>query len=98
MRDNNSQFQPGTDGHTGSDGSRPPDRITAAGFAPMTGWGEVLYWSLSAPSSVQQNIDWWMNSPPHRATILNCRLTHAGVGLLYPGGSKWISAVDFGSH
>jgi uncharacterized protein YkwD len=97
MRDNNAHLQPGTDGHTGSDGSRPEQRIKDAGFVPLSRSGEIIYWS-SSPSSAEANVNWWMNSPTHRAIMLDCRFTHAGVGLFYPGGTQWYSVVDFGTH
>lgn len=97
MRDKSAHLQAGTDGHTGSDGSRPLQRINDAGFAPLSRHGEVLYWSTS-PASETATVDWWMNSPPHKAILLDCQFTHAGVGLLYPGGTKWYAVVDFGKH
>ena len=60
MRDNNAHLQPGTDGHTGSDGSRPDKRIKDAGFAPLSKYGEIIYWSNSA-STPEATVDWWMN-------------------------------------
>ncbi len=97
MRHHNAHQQPGTDGHTGSDGSRPEQRIKDAGFTPLSRYGEIIYWSYS-PSSAETNVAWWMNSPPHKAIMLDCQFTHAGVGLLYPGGTQWFSVVDFGTH
>jgi uncharacterized protein YkwD len=98
MRDHNSMLQAGTDGHTGSDGSRPDGRIRDSGYAPISRTGEIIYWKTTGASSVQENIDAWMNSPPHRAIIQNCELRDAGVGLLYPNGVKWYSVVDFATH
>lgn len=104
MRDHNSHLQPGTDGHTGSDGSRPEQRMTAAGFSPLSHSGEIIYWATSDstqspnPASAEASVNWWMNSPTHKAIMLDCSFTHAGVGLLYPGGTKWYAVVDFGRH
>ena len=53
--------------HTGSDGSTPCQRISEAGY-DWTACGEIIGWG-SAPD-VEAMIDWWMNSPPHRAIIL----------------------------
>jgi uncharacterized protein YkwD len=37
----------------------------------------------------------WMNSPGHRANILNCEFTTLGVGVHFgPGGPWWTQ--DFG--
>lgn len=84
--------------HVGSDGSSPQQRITQAGFTPLSRWGEIMYWGIGAPyDTVSRNIDWWMNSPGHRSRIQDCKFTHAGVGLVNPG-NEWYSVVDFGSH
>lgn len=85
--------------HLGSDGSTPPQRIGDAGFAPVSRTGEIMYWATGAPGNTPQaTIDWWMNSPPHKAIIETCAFTHVGVGLLYPGGTQWYTTVDFGAH
>ncbi|WP_317921561.1 CAP domain-containing protein [Cupriavidus sp. TA19] len=97
MRDKKAHLQPNTDGHTGSDGSRPGQRIASAGFAPLSRYGEILYFSEST-SSEAATVNWWMNSPAHKAIMLDCQFTHAGVGLLYPGGTKWYAVVDFGKY
>jgi uncharacterized protein YkwD len=91
MRDN------GVTGHTGSDGSTPEQRIKDAGFTPLSKFGEVMYIWVPA-SSPAATVDWWMNSPGHKAILLDCQYTHAGVGLLYPGGVKWYAVTDFGTH
>jgi uncharacterized protein YkwD len=84
--------------HLGSDGSTPKQRIAQAGFTPASQTGEIMYFALGPPGNNEQaNIDWWMNSPTHRAIIQNCAFTHAGVGLVYPSG-QWFSVVDFGAH
>ncbi len=85
--------------HRGSDGSTPPQRIADAGFAPVSRTGEIMYWASGPPGNTPQaSIDWWMNSPPHKAIIETCAFTHAGVGLLYPGGTEWYTTVDFAAH
>jgi uncharacterized protein YkwD len=61
--------------------------------------GEIMYWATGPPGNTPQaTIDWWMSSPPHRAIIETGAFTHAGVGLLYPGGMQWYTTVDFGAH
>jgi uncharacterized protein YkwD len=103
MRDHNSYLLP-PDGHTGSDGSRPDKRMKDAGFLPLSHSGEIIYWADSDPAqspnpaSAEATVNWWMNSPGHRAIMLDCTFTHAGVGLLYPGGTKWFAVADFGTH
>lgn len=85
--------------HLGSDGSTPQKRIADAGFSPASRTGEIMYFALGPPgNSIQANIDAWMNSAIHKAIIEDCNYTHAGVGLVYPGGTQWFSTVDFARH
>ena len=65
--------------HTGKNGSTPGDRITAEGYAFST-WAENIAAGSSTPQAV---MDSWMNSPGHRANILNCNLTEIGIGYYY---------------
>ena len=105
IRDHPAHFgPPGTDPpladiHTGTDGSNGGSRIAAAGYSPLSRWGEIIYWAPGPPGNTEQaTIDWWMGSPDHRAQIEDCLFEEAGVGLLYPGGTEWIAVVDFGTH
>ena len=104
IRDHPGHFgAPGTpplgDLHSGTDLSNPGTRIDAAGYSPKSRWGEVVYTASGAGyNTAQATIDWWMNSPPHKATIENCAFTDAGVGLLYPSRVKWIAVLDFATH
>lgn len=66
--------------HTGSDGSSPGERITAAGYAWQT-YGENVAYGYTTPESVMTG---WMNSPGHRANILNCAFKEIGVGYAQP--------------
>ena len=65
--------------HTGSDGSSPWDRIERQGYSLASG-GENIAAGYSTPASV---MDGWMNSPGHRANILNCGFTEIGIGYAY---------------
>lgn len=86
------------DPHIGSDNSTVAARIADAGYAPTSRVGEIAYVALGSPDNTKEaNIKWWMESKTHRAIIETCAFTHAGVGLVYPGG-KWLSVVDFGAH
>jgi len=76
--------------HTGSDGSSPGDRITAAGYS-WSMYGENVAYGYSTPQSVMTA---WMNSPGHRANILNCSFKEIGVGYAGPG-DYWTQ--DFGT-
>ncbi|MER6027589.1 CAP domain-containing protein [Streptomyces sp. NPDC001851] len=76
--------------HTGSDGSAPGDRITAAGYA-WSAYGENVAYGYATADEVMAG---WMSSPGHRANILNCSFQQIGVGLAQPG-SYWTQ--DFGT-
>ena len=62
--------------HTGSDGSSPWDRMDRAGYAWLSA-AENIAASASTPAEV---VAMWMNSPGHRANILNCSLHDTGLG------------------
>ncbi|WP_018566185.1 CAP domain-containing protein [Streptomyces sp. PsTaAH-124] len=76
--------------HTGSDGSAPGDRITAAGYTWST-YGENVAYGYTDAAQVMAA---WMDSPGHKANILDCAFKEIGVGLAQPGG-YWTQ--DFGT-
>ncbi|MEU6478189.1 CAP domain-containing protein [Streptomyces sp. NPDC047017] len=76
--------------HTGSDGSAPSDRISAAGY-DWSAYGENVAYGYATPEEVMAG---WMASPGHRANILDCSFKEIGVGLAQPG-SYWTQ--DFGT-
>lgn len=78
--------------HTNPDGAGPQARIEAAGYRWKT-WGENIARGQSDPAAV---MDSWMNSPEHRANILNCAFTELGVGLHTGSGGPWWTQ-DFGA-
>jgi len=62
--------------HTGSDGSTMVSRAVAAGYSYS-----LLAENLAAGSATAEEVvTGWMNSPGHRANILNCNLHELGVG------------------
>jgi len=73
-------------GHTGSDDSTARQRIERAGVTNGRYWSENISYGRRTPEAV---VDGWMNSPGHRANILNSSPTHLGVGLIQrPEGSN----------
>lgn len=66
--------------HTGSDGSSPWDRARRAGYTKAI--GENVAAGYRTPEAV---MDGWMNSPGHRANILNCQARAIGVGVAAAG-------------
>ncbi len=75
--------------HTNPDGELPWDRLTAAGVAWSTA-GENIAWGYSSPAAVMTG---WMNSPGHRANILNTSYTHIGIGVHDSGATIWWTQV-----
>ncbi|MFV0257110.1 MAG: CAP domain-containing protein, partial [Acidimicrobiales bacterium] len=73
--------------HTGADGRSPFQRITDSGYAYSRAAENIAAGQPTATSVVQA----WMDSPGHRANILNCSLTELGVGLAEGGsyGTYW---------
>jgi uncharacterized protein YkwD len=81
--------------HNSQDGRTPFDRMTAAGYRYSTA-AENIAAGQRTPQDVMTA---WMNSPGHRANILNCALKQVGVG--YATGSSSQYGVywtqDFGT-
>ncbi|RPK87492.1 MULTISPECIES: sigma-70 family RNA polymerase sigma factor [Streptomyces] len=68
--------------HTSQDGRDPGARITAAGYRWST-YGENIAKGQRTPADVMRS---WMDSPGHRANILNCSFKEIGVGKQDSGG------------
>ncbi|WP_333735598.1 CAP domain-containing protein [Streptomyces sp. IBSBF 2806] len=76
--------------HTDPDGASPWDRAAKAGISDLG--GENIARGQADAAAVMAA---WMNSPGHRANILNCDFKTLGVGVhLGPGGPWWTQ--DFG--
>lgn len=73
--------------HTGLDGSSPFDRITDAGYV-WNSAGENIAAGYSTPTEV---VNGWMNSPGHRANILNSTFCDIGVGYAFEASSTYYS-------
>ena len=76
--------------HTDPDGKDPWDRAKALGITNLG--GENI--AMGQPDA-QAVMDAWMNSPGHRANILNCAYTTLGVGIHFGTGGPWWTQ-DFG--
>ncbi|MGW7255861.1 CAP domain-containing protein [Streptomyces sp. NPDC054834] len=83
-------------GHAGSNGSTLVDRVEAAGH---TGWSSLAENVAAGQVTAAGVVKSWMESPDHRANILNCSLRHIGVGYVKApgsaGGPYWTQ--DFGA-
>jgi uncharacterized protein YkwD len=71
--------------HTGPDGSTMTTRVEAAGYRWST-LGENIARGQADAASVMKS---WMNSPGHRANILNCSFKELGVGVHLGDGGPW---------
>ncbi|MDX3763112.1 CAP domain-containing protein [Streptomyces sp. AK02-04a] len=76
--------------HDGPDGSSPGDRIQRAGYG-WSRWAENIHHRPGSPEAIMAD---WMNSPAHRANILNPNLREIGIGV-DAGSSYWTQ--DFGT-
>ncbi|WP_405776738.1 CAP domain-containing protein [Streptomyces sp. NBC_00859] len=76
--------------HTDPDGATPWDRADKAGVQHLG--GENIARGQTDAASV---MDSWMNSPGHRANILNCDFRTLGVGVHFGTGGPWWTQ-DFG--
>lgn len=79
--------------HTGSDGSTFVAREIAAGYPKKGPSAENIAWGYRTPHDV---VTGWMNSPGHRANILNCASVAVGVGLVYRANGSAYWTQDFG--
>ncbi|MES4889033.1 CAP domain-containing protein [Streptomyces sp. NPDC096012] len=76
--------------HTDPDGASPWDRAAKASITDLG--GENIARGQATAAAVMEA---WMNSPGHRANILNCDFKTLGVGAHFgPGGPWWTQ--DFG--
>lgn len=95
----------GTFSHVGNNGSDPTARIQAAGYTLSGTWadGENIAWiSTSAPAGItdetlalNQNL---MNSPEHRANLLNPTFSEVGIAVqegAYQGIDSVFTTEDF---
>ncbi|MER5728550.1 CAP domain-containing protein [Streptomyces sp. NPDC002138] len=76
--------------HTDPDGKTPWDRASAAGITSLG--GENIARGQGDADSVMKA---WMDSPGHRANILNCEFRTLGVGAYLASGGPWWTQ-DFG--
>ncbi|WP_326545249.1 CAP domain-containing protein [Mycolicibacterium sp. ND9-15] len=81
--------------HTGSDGSSVGQRITAAGYTQYANVGEIIFWSTGVGAVPAAAVNWWMNSPGHRAIITDCGMTEAGVAVVR-NGARAAAVGEFG--
>lgn len=90
----NDMLMNGVGGHIGSDGSSPQARIADAGYTRTGLTGEIVYWGTGSAATPSAALDSWMESPAHRAIILNCAFTAGGFAIA-SDGNKMTAVGDF---
>ncbi|MFJ6619803.1 CAP domain-containing protein [Kitasatospora sp. NPDC091335] len=75
--------------HASPEGEHADHRIEAAGYNWST-WGENIARGQKDPAAVMES---WMNSPGHRANILNCSFKQLGVGVRTGANGPWWTQV-----
>jgi uncharacterized protein YkwD len=83
----------GTFSHVGAGNTSFVTRIKTQGYtAPLS---ENIAWGYRSGAEV---VKAWMNSPGHRANILNCAARSVGVGVSYAANGNPYYTEDFGSR
>jgi uncharacterized protein YkwD len=80
-------------GHTDSQGRSSNQRIRDAGYIGSGTTAENAMCGYAAPADT---VRWWMESPGHRANILNPRLREAGPGYYRNANGDGYAVLDFG--
>ncbi|ATA27489.1 hypothetical protein MLM_0557 [Mycobacterium lepraemurium] len=68
-------------------------RIAAAGYRSRYS-DEIVFWGTGSAANPNVALDSWMQSPPHRAIILNCGFTAGGFATAFDG-NKMTAVGDF---
>ena len=79
--------------HGSPGGTSPGGRVNSAGYR-WSAYGENIAWGQQNARSVMHD---WMNSPGHRANILNCRFRNVGVAVAYNSRGVPYWTQDFAS-
>ena len=70
--------------HVSPTGSSFADRLRRVGYAGRCAWagGETLAWGSGSLATPASRVRGWMNSPPHRAILLNATYREVGIGVV----------------
>jgi uncharacterized protein YkwD len=90
--------------HDSANGASFVDRIRKAGYVPARAFpslGEDLAWGSGPLGTPREIVQGWMNSPGHRANILDPKFREGGMGVAFGdvgvGEDGVTYALDFGS-
>lgn len=78
--------------HTGQDGSSFSDRVSRTGY----NWSRVTENIAAGYNTASSVVEGWMNSPGHRANILDANVTQMGIG--YKFLSTDTGSVNYGHY
>lgn len=78
--------------HTAPDGSTLPQRLQSAGIRYWTA-GENLFYGSNVPEPAPLAVRGWMESPGHRANILQRSYTTTGVGVWQDGNTYYFTQL-----
>lgn len=82
--------------HTNPDGEGPKDRLFDNGIDDAIRVGENIQINARSESTtVDSAVEWFMNSPPHRAGILNRFYTQIGVAAVKNPAGWFYYVIDF---
>lgn len=73
----------------------PSTRLDFAGYQDWRAWGENIAYGYA---TAQQVVTAWMNSPGHRANILNATFTEIGVGAVTNASGQIFWTQNFGTR
>jgi uncharacterized protein YkwD len=79
--------------HNTLEGVTVGTRVTNAGYR-WSAVGENIAWGQATATAVMKD---WMNSPGHKANILNCSFKNIGVGMAYNSSRRPYWTQDFGT-
>jgi uncharacterized protein YkwD len=70
--------------HLSPSGSSFADRLRRVGYTQPCAWsgGETLAWGSGSLATPTSRVRGWMNSPPHRAIVLNATYREVGIGVM----------------
>ncbi len=88
------QAQRKTMTHTGANGSNPGKRIAFTGYKART-WGENVAVGYTTSAAVMEG---WMNSPGHRANILNGSFTEIGLSAVPDSNGRIYWTMDLAAQ
>lgn len=70
------------------------ERLEEAGFTPHWRGENIVLSVRPTDEAVQDSLNWWMSSVPHRRNVLHPHHTHIGVGVAQTPEGWYIFVMD----